>query len=155
MENLLILQEKKVANLQAKYAQDEKSLPKKQRKATTKGRSDLARTASKADKKAKLQEFEEAEARRMAGESKAMSANYQAALDVLKESTLEESDELQQMQATKKQTLMSNEVAKMAELERKHVEEISTFESEQDAVSAQLEQDATAQLEALTAFYKA
>ena len=74
---------------------------------------------------------------------------------ILRAATLEESDELQQMQATKKQTLMSNEVAKMAELERKHVEEISTFESEQDAVSAQLEQDATAQLEALTAFYKA
>lgn len=154
-DQLRRLQEKKVANLQAKYTQDEKLLPKKQRKATTKGRSDVAKAASKADKTTKLAEFEEAEKRRMAGEQKAMAANYQAALDLLQESTLEESEELQQMQATKKQTLMSNEVAKMGELDAKHAEEIAVFEQEQDAANSSLEQDFADQLQSHAEFYNA
>ena len=146
-EQLRRLQEKKVANLQAKYSNDEKLLPKKQRKATTKGRSDVAKAASKADKKAKLEVFEEGEKRRMAGEQKAMSANYQAALDLLQESTLEESDELLQMQSTKKQTLASNEAAKLAELDDKHAEEIAMFEGQQDQTSSTLEEAFADQLQ--------
>ena len=59
------------------------------------------------------------------------------------------------MQATKKQTLMSNEVAKMGELDAKHAEEIAVFEQEQDAANSSLEQDFADQLQSHAEFYNA
>jgi serine/threonine protein kinase len=152
-DQLRRLQEKKIANLKAKLSEDEKSLPKKQRVATKKGKSAIERTASKSEKATKLKEFEEQELHRMGGEQKALSANYAAALETLSESTQEESAELIEMQNMKKQTLMGNEVQKLAELEHRHAEEIAVFETAQDEISGKLEDDFASQLDAHAAFY--
>jgi hypothetical protein len=67
--------------------------------------------------------------------------------------TQEESAELAEMQSTKKQTLMSNEVQKLAELEHRHAEEIGLFEAAQDETSAKLEADFSTQLDAHAEVY--
>ena len=62
---------------------------------------------------------------------------------------------LQQMQATKKQTLMSNEAGKLSELDGKHADEIAVFEGEQDQSSSAMEQDFADQLQSHAEFYNA
>jgi uncharacterized protein YciI len=128
-------------------------LPKRQRTATRRGRSELSRSVSKHEKKAKLKTFDESESLRTAGERKAMETNYRSALEALKASTLEEAQELKQMQTTKKTTLLGNETAKLSEIEVQHTAETVALTAEFDGREKELESNFQSKLQLQDDFY--
>eukprot|EP00039_Didymoeca_costata_P032644 m.38698 g.38698 ORF g.38698 m.38698 type:complete len:809 (-) comp9463_c0_seq1:1473-3899(-) len=153
-DQLKRMQEKKIFNLEKKYEEDRKLLPKKQRSATTTKRKELKRACStKIEQKEKLKEFETAEERRLKAEQKVMQENYDTALNNLKKQVEEESDELRQMQATKKKTLVDNEAAKLAELDTKHAKELEDYLRDAQQKSMEMEERFAKQIETHNEFY--
>lgn len=127
LDQLKRLQEKKLHNLQKKFESDKKLLPKKQRGATLIKRKEFKKeivSDDKAAQKTKLKGFEADEQRRTTAEAKQMEDNFRAALDQLKKSVLEETDELKKMQEMKKKLLVENESEKLKELEKRHAAEV-------------------------------
>eukprot|EP00040_Diaphanoeca_grandis_P029413 m.172303 g.172303 ORF g.172303 m.172303 type:complete len:815 (+) comp31679_c0_seq2:141-2585(+) len=153
-DQLRKIQDKKISTLEKKFVHDQKTLPRKQKQATKKKKADLQKSLSKEEKTEKISQLEVDETRRTQAEATVMETTYTGALDSLKQAAMDETEELRQMQGTKKQLLVANEAEKVEELERAQLVEVETLRKERDAKLAQLDESLQTQMSSLGSFYK-
>lgn len=147
------IQAKKVAGTAKKFSTDQKTLPRKQKVAASEKKKELKKRLTKDERPAKLSEFQTDEARRIKAEVQAMSQNYAEITEQMKATMAQETDELKEMQATKKQLLVANENAKLMELDQAQSDELGTFRAERDAKLHQLEESLELQMQTHRNFY--
>eukprot|EP00054_Salpingoeca_dolichothecata_P008757 m.49619 g.49619 ORF g.49619 m.49619 type:complete len:878 (-) comp17939_c0_seq2:243-2876(-) len=152
-EQLTRFQEKKVSELQKKQQQELRLLPKKQRISTNQRRRELKKSISKSDLKTKLAEFENLEQRKAKAENNHLEETFQSVMETLQRNMLRESEELRQMQNTKKQMLTATETAKLRELEEKHANERREYKAQAAKLDHALQERFASQRESVCKYY--
>eukprot|EP00041_Stephanoeca_diplocostata_P025032 m.647185 g.647185 ORF g.647185 m.647185 type:complete len:868 (+) comp22655_c0_seq1:158-2761(+) len=152
-EQLKQLQERKLINLENKYTVEQKLLPRKQKSAHSTRKKELKKSLPRAERKERLSDFVTRESTRMRAENEVMNSTYKDTMAAMKDAMAEETGELQQMQATRKQLLVQNENSKVTELESAHAAELQALQLELQGKRQELDGQLRAQYETLLQFY--